>query len=180
MTNPVNQTLTIEDDDERGLELSKTGVTVTEAAAGRTAKYTVVLSTEPTAEVTVAVSSGDAGVATVTPTSLTFSTTNWKTKQTVTVTGVDDEVDNASDRTTEIGHRAGGGDYGSLSGTVAVTVTDDEGTASLSVADASVTEGDTGTADLEFAVKLSPASDGEVTVQWGDEQGERRHGRACE
>ena len=36
----------------------------------------------------------------------------------------------------------------------------------MSVADASVTEGDTGTADLEFAVKLSPASDGEVTVQW--------------
>ena len=49
---------------------------------------------------------------------------------------------------------------------MAVTVTDDEGTASLSVADASVAEGDTGTADLEFAVKLSPASDGEVTVQW--------------
>ena len=166
VTNPANQTLTIEDDDERGLELSKTGVTVTEAAAGRTAKYTVVLSTEPTAEVTVAVSSGEAGVATVAPTSLTFSTTNWKTKQTVTITGVDDDLDNASDRTTTISHTAGGGDYGSLSKTVAVTVTDDEGTASLSVADASVTEGDTGTADLEFAVKLSPASDGEVTVQW--------------
>ena len=166
VTNPADQTLTIEDDDERGLKLSTETVTVTEAAAGRTAKYTVVLSTEPTAEVTVAVSSGAAGVATVAPTSLTFSTTNWKTKQTVTVTGVDDEVDNAPDRTTTISHTAGGGDYGSVSKTVAVTVTDDEGTASLSVDDASVTEGDTGTADLEFAVKLSPASDGEVTVQW--------------
>ena len=167
VTNPGSKTLTIEDDDERGLELSAETVTVTEAeGTGRTAKYTVVLSTEPTAEVTVAVSSGEAGVATVAPTSLTFSTTNWKTKQTVTVTGVDDEVDNASDRKTEIGHRASGGDYGSESGKVAVTVTDDEGSASLSVDDASVTEGDTGTADLEFAVKLSPASDGEVTVQW--------------
>ena len=58
VTNPVNQTLTIEDDDERGLELSAETVTVTEAAAGRTAKYTVALSTEPTAEVTVAVSFG--------------------------------------------------------------------------------------------------------------------------
>ena len=75
-------------------------------------------------------------------------------------------MDNASDRKTEIGHRASGGDYGSESGKVAVTVTDDEGSASLSVDDASVAEGDTGTADLEFAVKLSPASDGEVTVQW--------------
>ena len=35
VTNPGSKTLTIEDDDERGLELSaETGVTVTEAAAG--------------------------------------------------------------------------------------------------------------------------------------------------
>ena len=83
VTNPGSKTLTIEDDDERGLELSAETVTVTEAAAGRTAKYTVVLSTEPTAAVTVAVSSGEENTATVTPGSLTFSTTNWKTKQTV-------------------------------------------------------------------------------------------------
>ena len=167
VANPADQTLTITDDDERGLDLSTETVTVTEApGTNRTATYTVALSTQPTGEVTVAVSSGAAGVATVAPASLTFSTTNWKTKQTVTVTGVDDEVDNASDRTTTISHTAGGGDYGSVSKTVAVTVTDDEGPASLSVDDASVDEGDSGTANLAFAVRLSPASDGEVTVQW--------------
>ena len=164
---PADQTLTITDDDARGLDLSAETVTVTEAeGAGRTATYTVALSSQPTAEVTVTVSSGAAGVATVAPASLTFGTGAWSAVQTVTVTGVDDDLDNAPDRTTTISHTAGGGDYGSVSKTVAVTVTDDERTASLSVDDASVAEGDTGTANLEFAVTLSPASDGEVTVQW--------------
>ena len=109
-------TLTIANDDERGLDLSETDVTVTEApGAGRTATYTVALGSQPTAEVTVSVSSGDAGVATVAPASLTFGTGAWSAVQTVTVTGVDDEVDNASDRTTTISHTAGGGDYGSES-----------------------------------------------------------------
>ena len=47
-----------------------------------------------------------------------------------------------------------------------MTVTDDEGTASLSVANASVAEGDTGEADLQFTVTLSPAAGHAVTVDW--------------
>ena len=163
VTNPANQTLTIEDDDERGLELSAETVTVTEAAAGRTAKYTVVLSTQPTAAVTVAVSSGEENTATVTPGSLTFSTTNWKTKQTVTVTGVDDAVDNASDRTTTISHTAGGGDYGSESGKVAVTVTDDEDTPTVSLALSPASIGEDGGVSTVTA-SLSGASSAEVIV----------------
>ena len=163
VTNPANQTLTIEDDDERGLELSAETVTVTEAAAGRTAKYTVVLSTQPTAAVTVAVSSGEENTATVTPGSLTFSTTNWKTKQTVTVTGVDDAVDNASDRTTTISHTAGGGDYGSESKTVAVTVTDDEDTPTVSLALSPASIGEDGGVSTVTA-SLSGASSAEVIV----------------
>ena len=112
---------------------------------------------------TVAVSSGAAGVATVAPTSLTFSTTNWKTKQTVTVTGVDDEVDNASDRTTTISHRASGGDYGSLSKTVAVTVTDDEDTPTVSLALSPASIGEDGGVSTVTA-SLSGASSAEVIV----------------
>ena len=160
-------TLTITDDDTRGLKLSKKAVTVTEAAGtGRTATYTVALTSQPTAAVTVAVASGDETAATVMPTMLSFTTSNWKMPQTVTVTGVDDAVDNTPDRTTAITHTASGGDYGSVTGDVAVTVTDDEGAPVFSVADASVIEGDSGTATLEFAVTLSPAADMETTVDW--------------
>ena len=159
--------ITITDDDTRGIVLSKSSVTVTEASgAGRTAEYKVKLASQPTGAVTVAVSSGTTSAATVNKTSLSFTTTNWNTDQTVTVTGVDDSIDNSPDRTATVGHRASGGDYGSVSKDLTVTVTDDEGTASLSVANASVAEGDSGEADLTFTVSLSPAAGHAVTVDW--------------
>ena len=63
-----------------GLSISKAAVTVTEApGAGRTDTYTVALNTEPTHDVTVTVTSGDAAVATVNPGTLTFTTSNYAT-----------------------------------------------------------------------------------------------------
>ena len=172
VSNPAPVTLTITDDDERGLALSPSSVTVTEAAgAGRTATYTVALASRPTAEVMVAVSSDDENAATVTPASLTWAPGDWQTAKTVTVTGVDDQVDNTPDRTAAIGHAASGGDYGSVTGSVSVTVTDDEGGSAFSVGNASVTEGDSGTADLDFTVTLSPAADMETTVGWATSDG---------
>ena len=159
--------ITITDDDTKGIVLSKTAVTVTEASGtGNTASYTVKLATQPSAVVTVAVSSGDTDAATVNKASLSFSTTNWNVAQTVTVTGVDDSINNDPDRTATVSHSASGGDYGSVSKNLTVTVTDDEGTASLTVGDASVTEGDSGTASLQFTVTLSPAAANAVTVDW--------------
>ena len=165
---------TITDDDTRGIVLSKSAVTVTEASgAGRTADYKVRLASQPTGTVTVAVSSGTTSAATVNKTSLSFTTTTWNTDQTVTVTGVDDSIDNNPDRTATVGHRASGGDYGSVSKDLTVTVTDDDLLielstlgASLSVANASVSEGDTSTASLTFTVTLSTAEESEVTVAW--------------
>ena len=158
---------TITDDDDRGLVFTPTSVTVTEAAGtSRTATYTVALSSQPTAAVSVAVATADASAATVEPATVSFTTSNWSTGKTVTVTGVDDDLDNTPDRSTEIGHTASGGDYASVTGKVPVTVTDDEGTSSFSIGDASVTEGDSGTSDLSFTVTLSPAADMPTTVAW--------------
>jgi hypothetical protein len=59
--------------------------------AGGTATFTVVLNTQPTANVTIGLSSSDASEGTVAPTSLTFTAANWSTwPQTVTVRGEDD------------------------------------------------------------------------------------------
>ena len=56
MSNPSDQTLTITDDDERGVVLTLDNVTVTEASGSdNTADYTVRLATQPSATVTVAV-----------------------------------------------------------------------------------------------------------------------------
>jgi len=72
------------------------GVTVTPTAglvtteAGGTDSYTVVLDTQPTADVTIPVASADPTEGVATPMSLTFTDMNWDTPQMVTVTGVDD------------------------------------------------------------------------------------------
>ncbi len=172
VSNPSDQTLTITDDDERGIVLTLDNVTVTEASGSdNTADYTVRLATQPSATVTVAVSSSDTSTATVNNSSLRFTTTNWNQQQTVTVTGVDDDIDNIPDRTATVSHSASGGDYGSVSEDLTVTVIDDEVSASVSIDDTSVMEGDTGTADLVFRVTLSQAMDETMTVEWETEDG---------
>jgi len=79
---------TITDDDTAGFTLNKTTGSVNES--GATDTFTVVLDSQPTSNVEISISSADTGEATVLPATLTFTTANWNTAQTVTVTGVDD------------------------------------------------------------------------------------------
>ncbi len=82
-------TATITDDDSPGITVTPTsGLTTTEA--GGQATFTVKLNTQPTASVTIGISSSNTAEGTVSPGSLTFTTANWGTTQTVTITGVDD------------------------------------------------------------------------------------------
>ena len=67
-----------------------TGLTTTEN--GETATFTIVLAAKPTADVTINISSSDPTEGSVSPASLTFTSANWNTPQTVTVTGVDDDL----------------------------------------------------------------------------------------
>ena len=115
--------ITITDDDTRGVTVSETDLTVPEGAS---ASYTVVLDSQPTDDVTVTpAATGDASV-TLGP-ALTFSTTDWNTAQTVTVTAAAD--DDAINETATVAHTVAGADYAANSvtaGAVAITVDDDE------------------------------------------------------
>jgi hypothetical protein len=64
--------------------------------AGGTATFTVVLTAQPTANVTVGLSSSNTAEGTVSPSSVTFTSANWNSAQTVTVTGVDDDLDDGN------------------------------------------------------------------------------------
>ena len=106
--------------------VSESALTVTEDdTTGGT--YTVVLDTQPTADVTVTVA-GHAGTdVTPTPASLTFTTTNWSTAQTVTVTAGND-TDLTNDTVT-LTHSAASTDsnYSGITiGSVVVTVEDND------------------------------------------------------
>ncbi len=112
-----------------GLVLSK--ATVSTGEDGMTDTFTVRLELEPTADVTVAVSSSDPTEATVSPTSLTFDATNWNSTQTVTVTGVDDDPpvpDGLQPYTITMSLTSSDMSYSGLSVTVSGTNKDDDGT----------------------------------------------------
>ena len=140
--------VTVTDDD--GMTFSRQSVTVAEA--GGSATYTVRLQTQPAGNVTVTVASSSA--AAVTPESLTFTPSNWNAPQTVTVTGVDDDLDNGLSRSAEIAHTG----YGSPE-IVTVTVTDDEDAPTLEIRGGEAIEGNTGTTPLRFTVAKHGATD---------------------
>jgi hypothetical protein len=79
------------DNDSAGVEVSAAANLQTTEKGGQ-ATFTVVLNSQPTAAVTIAVSSSRPSEGTVAPASLAFSTSDWSTPQTVTVTGVDDQI----------------------------------------------------------------------------------------
>lgn len=92
------------DDDSAGLLVSETKGTTSEGGANTSFTFTVVLTSKPTATVTVPVTSSDETEGTVSPESLVFTTVNWGSKQTVTVTGVNDDVaDGAQPYTVQLG-----------------------------------------------------------------------------
>ncbi len=150
-------------------------LTVNEGATGT---YAARLFAQPTADVTVAVTVDGSADVSVTPASLTFTKSNWNTLQMVTVTAAEDT--DMVDDTATLNHAASGGDYDSVTGSLRVTVDDDE---ALPIFDFAVVKGghfssgnmalifstfeEEGT--VEFAVSLSAASTGTVTVEYATE-----------
>ena len=128
---------------------------------GSTDSYTVKLNAAPNANVTVAVASDDTGAVTASPASLTFTTSNYSTVQTVTLRPVDD--DDGADESVTVSHTASGGGYqgASAKATAAVTVDDNDQGLTLSKSDVALTEG--GSTD-SYTVKLNAAPNGNVTV----------------
>jgi len=88
---PDNVFVTNTDDDAAGVSIVPTSGLITTESGGN-ATFTMALTSEPTADVTIALSSDTPSEGTVSPNSLTFTSFNWNTPQTVTVTGVDDFV----------------------------------------------------------------------------------------
>ena len=157
--------VTVDDDDTRGVTVFKTGLTVLEGASN---SYTVELATQPTGDVTVTVGGMTNSDVSVSPASLTFTATTWSTAQTVTVAAATD-TDAANDAVVTLTHAVSGADYASeVAPSVAVTIIEKD-TATFSVSGpATVAEG-AGTAT--YTVSLSKQPSGNVTVKYATADG---------
>lgn len=128
---PLSEAVGGETDGPSGGSPSVPGVTVTPTSVsategGATGSYTVVLDTAPANDVVVSLTGG--GQISVSPAALTFTTANWDTPQTVTVTGIDDVVfETAHNDTITSAVTSVDADYDSIAvAAVSVSISDDE------------------------------------------------------
>src|SRR5436190_800571 len=155
-------TVTNTDNATTGLTVTPTtGLTTTEA--GGTPTFTVVLNTQPAADVTIALTSSDTTEGTVSPATLTFTPVNWATAQTVTVTGVNDAVvDGTITYTIVTAATSGDPSYQGIAvADVTVSNTDND-TAGVTVTPTSglTTTEAGGTATFTVVLNKKPAADG--------------------
>jgi len=161
---PVNVRVTVDDKDTPSIRVSQSSLSIKEES---TMSYTVRLSTQPTATVTIDVSVSEGQVAidtdpivTGNQSSLTFTTANWDQPKSIMVLAGSDE-DAINDQVT-LTHDSSGGDYDDADPViVAVTVNDDEDVAiQVSKSSLTINEGSTG----NYTVSLSSQPSSEVTV----------------
>ena len=164
--NPDDVSVTNTDNDTKGITVSAISGTTTEAAG--TATFTVVLTSEPTSDVTIGVSSSDTGEGTVSTASLVFTAGNWNTPQTVTVTGVNDDVDDGNQAYNIVLAAATSSDsnYNGVNPDDAAVTNTDNDAATLSINDISITEIDAGSATTTFTITSSVESVNTITVDY--------------
>ncbi|WP_286746315.1 Ig-like domain-containing protein [Roseivirga sp. UBA1976] len=146
------------------------GTSVTEAGGEDT--FTVVLDARPGSDVVINVSSGDTGEGTVSSSTLTFTPSDWDTPQTVTVTGVDDDIIDGTQTfniTLSIDDNNSDDNFDALGDkTVSVDNTDDDVAGfTLSKTTASVSEVGT-TDDFTVVLTAEPASNVVINITSGD------------
>ncbi|MEK7950001.1 hypothetical protein [Luteolibacter soli] len=147
--------VTVTDDDTQSVIISPTSITISEAGSGTSG---VRLAFQPSSNVTVSLGSSDTGAATVSPPTLTFTPVNYATPQTITVSGVAD-IDLLNESVTITASAPG-----ATSGTVGVTVTDDD-VQDILTSSPSLTIGEAGSGTFTVRLAFQPAAN--VTVNVG-------------
>uniref|UniRef100_UPI0014834832 DUF4347 domain-containing protein n=1 Tax=Synechococcus sp. UW105 TaxID=337067 RepID=UPI0014834832 len=129
-----------------GLTIAQTGTTdgsgnLLTTETGNTSTFTVVLDAQPTANVTVNLTGADSTEHSLSASTLTFTNANWNTPQSITVTGVDDSLDDGDITTTLTATASNTGGYaGSETATTTVKNTDNE-SAGITIAQTGATDG---------------------------------------
>ncbi len=121
---------TITNDDTAGITITETEGTTKVAETGTTDIFTIALNTQPESDVVLKITSEDTGEVTLDKTTLTFTPTNWNNPQIITVTGIDDTLEDGEQTaniTISVKDESSDDIYSALvNRTVAVTIQDNE------------------------------------------------------
>jgi hypothetical protein len=161
--NPADLTFDNTDNDVAGLVATPSSGLVTTEAGG-TATFQLTLSSQPTQNVTVSVTSGDATEGSVSPASVTFTTASWNVPQTVTVTGVNDDVaDGDIAYAVQLSATSTDTGYNGRTGTVSATNVDNDVAGITVDTPSGVSTSEAGTS-VTFTVVLTSQPTADVTV----------------
>ena len=165
---------TIQNDDVAGFTVSETASNTSVAELGTTDTFDVVLTAQPNTDVVLTVTSGDTGESTVSPATLTFTNANWSIAQTVTMTGVDDNIIDGTQTTTitlSVDDTNSDDKFDSvIDQTVYVTTTDDD-VAGFTVSETanSTSVAESGSTDtFDVVLTAQPDSDVVLNITSGD------------
>lgn len=145
---PATAIVTVTDNDVAGITVNPTsGLTTTEAGGQST--FSVRLNSQPTANVTIPLSSSRTSEGAVSPASLTFTPQNWNVPQTVTITGVDDAIADGNQAYTIV---------------TAPAQSSDANYNTRNAADVSVTNTDNDTAALTLTLSADSVAEGATLI----------------
>jgi len=169
--NPNDVSILTQDDDQAGVAVSAPSITTTETTTPgvSTVTFTMQLLSEPTANVTIPMSSSNTAEGTVSPASLTFTSTTWNIPQTVTVTPVDDfAVDGTVSYTIVLSAITGSSESTGYAGLdpqdISASNNDNDAAAfTLSATTATTAEGATAVG-IDVVLTSQPSTNVEVTV----------------
>ena len=156
--------VTVTDNEAAGVSIGPAQLTIAE---GGSDSYEVVLTSQPSHDVTVTISRSGDGDVSIDDQELTFTASNWETAQAVTVSAAQD--DDARDDTAAFSHSVASTDtnYNRITvSEVAVTVTDDE-TAGVSITPTELTIAEGGSDSYEVVLTSQPAHDVTITITHG-------------
>ena len=153
-----NVTVTVEEDETRGITVDMAELTIAEGATG---KYKVALMSQPTGIVTVMVR-GQSGDVTATPSRLIFTTSNWDDSQEVEVK-VGEDADGEIDAEVELTHGASGGGYNGVTGGMVTVKSTENDIKGVTATPRSFTVKE-GSSAISYNVSLKTEPKGPVTV----------------
>jgi hypothetical protein len=161
---PINVSLRNRDNDSAGITVSEVSGNTTEG--GESATFTLVLNSQPTDDVTIDLSSNDTSEGTINPAGVTFTTTDWASPKIITVTGVDDAVQDGNQPYMVITDAASSFDTdfdGLDPENVSLMNIDDDSAGIAVIPDAGLITTEEG-GEASFAVSLNSAPSGDVTI----------------
>ena len=153
--------VTATDDETAGVSITPTKLTIAE---GGSDSYQVVLTSQPSHEVTVTITHSGDGDISINDQELTFTDSDWETAQTVAVAAVQDG--DARDDTATLSHTVSStdGDYNGVTvSAVDVTVRDDE-TPGVSIRPEELTIAEGASDSYEVVLTSQPSHDVTVTI----------------